>query len=301
MPSLKRWKRRIRKLRNRVARRMFDTRYGRELLVQCISPRVLTMTADCGDHVMTFSPHDYIGRKIYRKGQFERDHVDRLLGVLAAEGIDLSGCLLEVGGNIGTQTLYFALSGRFPRIVTIEADPRNFALLTENIRQNGLASRITAVPCAAGESGGSIDFFQHPDNHGKSSAMRQSPRDRQITVPVRPVMEILEEAGLAPADIALVFMDIEGYEPVATRSMSPLLMRQTPFYLEFSPVFYGREGAQAFKAQLSQHYTRCIVFRETEHGDAPPVEMALSDLPIGEAQFDLLLLPDTRLPDIRNP
>jgi FkbM family methyltransferase len=283
----KRWNRRIRKWRNLWAKRFFATRYGRELLIQCISPRVLTMTADCGDHVLTFSPHDYIGRKVYRKGHFERDHVERLLTVLRDRGIDLSGTLLEVGGNIGTQTLYFALGSSVPRIVTVEADPRNFALLTENIRRNGLEDRITAIACAAGEASGTIDFFQHPDNHGKSSATRQSPRDRQISVPVRTVGEILAEAGVPAEDVSLIFMDIEGYEPVAARSMIPLLERQTPFYLEFSPVFYGPAGTRAFAAFLGQYYTRCMVFREDSG-----TEMALADLPIGEDQFDLLLLAD---------
>ncbi|KQR69519.1 methyltransferase [Rhizobium sp. Leaf341] len=287
MPVFRRWKRRLRKLRNRIARRAFATRYGRELLIQCVSPRVLTMTADCGDHVMTFSPHDYIGRKIYRKGQFERDHVVRLLAALAEREIALTGALLEVGGNIGTQTLYFALGSAVPHIVTIEADPRNYALLRQNIDQNGLRERITAIACAAGETTGTIDFFQHPDNHGKSSTTRQSPRDRQITVPVRPVMDILSDAGIAAGDVSLIFMDIEGYEPVAARSMIPLLERRTPFYLEFSPVFYGRSEALAFARWLGAFYSRCIVFTETGM-----TEMALADIPLDEDQFDLLLLPD---------
>jgi FkbM family methyltransferase len=46
--------------------------------------------------------------------------------------------LLEIGGNIGTQTVYFALSGAYSRIVSIEPDPRNFPLLQLNIRQNHL-------------------------------------------------------------------------------------------------------------------------------------------------------------------
>ncbi|TCM58272.1 FkbM family methyltransferase [Rhizobium sp. PP-F2F-G48] len=288
MPVLKRWKRRLRKLRNRWARRAFATRYGRELLIQCISPRVLSMTADCGDHVMTFSPHDYIGRKVYRKGQFERDHVVRLLTVLRERRISLSGALLEVGGNIGTQTIYFALGSDIPRIVTVEADPRNYALLTQNIRQNRLEDRITAVACAAGETMGTIDFFQHPDNHGKSSTTRQSPRDRQISVPVRPVMDILAGENIAADGVSLIFMDIEGYEPVAARSMIPLLERRTPFYLEFSPVFYGHAEARAFAEWLGTFYSRCMVFTE----DAM-TEMALADIPLDQDQFDLLLLPDS--------
>jgi len=281
------WKRRLRKWRNRIARRVLSTRIGREMLVNAVSPKILSMTADCGDHLMTFSPHDYIGRKIYRKGHFQRENVERLLSVLRQKNLlQQEKVLLELGGNIGTQTLYFALSKTFRHIVTVEPDPRNFKLLRTNIDQNGLSEQITAINTAAGESEGTLDFFMHRDNHGKSSALRQSERDIEIKVPVKPVTAMLADAGVAPEDIGLVWMDIEGYEPVAARSMRPLLQRRVPFYMEFSPVFYGPAGSQAFVDYLAGFYEDCIVFYEDSQ-----IEMKVTALPIGQDQFDVLLLP----------
>lgn len=281
------WKRRMRKWRNRLARRLLNTRIGRDMLVNAVSPRILTMTADCGDHRMTFSPHDYIGRKIYRKGHFERENVERLLATLRERHLLPDGTvLLELGGNIGTQTLYFALSGAFRHIVTVEPDPRNFMLLRTNVTQNGLDEQITAINTAAGESEGTLDFFLNRDNHGKSSAIRQSDRDIATTVPVRPVTAILSDTGLKPEEVGLIWMDIEGYEPVAARSMTLLMERRIPFYMEFSPVFYGPEGSQAFIEHLARFYEDCIVFFEDRK-----VEMKVRDLPAGEPQFDVLLLP----------
>lgn len=281
------WKRRLRKWRNRMAKRLLATRIGREMLVNAVSPKILSMTADCGDHLMTFSPHDYIGRKIYRKGHFQRENVERLLAVLQQRGIlQPEKVLLELGGNIGTQTVYFALSKAFRHIVTVEPDPRNFKLLRTNIDQNGLSERITAINTAAGESEGSLDFFMHRDNHGKSSAIRQSERDIEIKVPVKPVTAMLAETGVAPEDIGLIWMDIEGYEPVASRSMQPMLERRVPFYMEFSPVFYGQAGSQAFVDYLAGFYEKCIVFYEDSQA-----EMKVTALPIGQDQFDVLLLP----------
>ncbi len=287
MPAMKSWKRRLRKWRIRVARRFLSTPIGRELLVNSVSPKVLSMTADCGDHIMTFSPHDYIGRKIYRKGHFERENVDRLLSVLRQRGLLRDGTvLLELGGNIGTQTIYFALSKAFRRIVTVEPDPRNFALLQTNIAQNHLGDVITTVNSAAGESEGTLDFFLHPDNHGKSSALRQSDRDIEIKVPVKPVTTMLTDIGVASEEVGLIWMDIEGYEPVAARSMQPLLERRTPFYMEFSPVFYGASGSRDFVAHLARFYENCIVFMKDG-----PVEMKVAAMPVEQDQFDVLLLP----------
>ncbi len=203
-----------------MASRFFDTRFGRRLLIENIGQRVVSMTVDAGDHLMTFSPSDYIGRKVFRKGHFERENVDRLLAVLRERGLlRKEGVLLELGGNIGTQTVYFALSDTYSRIVSVEPDPRNFPLLEMNIRQNRLEKKVTLVNCAAGETAGEIDFFLNANNHGKSSAIRQSPSDAKISVPVKPVADILGGAGLDQSDVGLVWMDIEGYEPVACRSM----------------------------------------------------------------------------------
>jgi FkbM family methyltransferase len=279
-------KRRLRKMRDHIAERLFDTRYGRKLLVGGIGPRVLSMTVDCGDHVMTFSPSDYIGRKIFRKGHFERDGVDRLLAVLREKGLMRKGStLLELGGNIGTQTVYFALSNAYRQIVTVEADPRNYRLLMANIEQNNLADRVTAVNCAAGDRHGEIDFFLNRDNHGKSSALRQSAKDRKISVPVRTVPDILAETETEVSEIGLIWMDIEGYEPVACRSMQALMAQKTPLYMEFTPQFYGSQQTSEFARFLSHYYEECIVF----HEDAS-TEMKVTELPTDGAQFDVLFM-----------
>ncbi|MCS3743139.1 FkbM family methyltransferase [Rhizobium sp. BK661] len=283
------WSRRLRKARNAVLTRLFDTRTGRRLLIENIGPRVVSMTVDAGDHLMTFSPADYIGRKVFRKGHFERQHVDRLLAVLRERGLSHQpSCLLEIGGNIGTQTVYFALSGAYRRIVSMEPDPRNVELLRKNIDQNGLDGTVTVVNCAAGATTGRIDFFMNENNHGKSSAFRKSPSDRKISVPVRPVTEVLQELLINPADIGLVWMDIEGYEPVACRSMTPLLSRRVPFYMEFTPLFYGPQQTGEFVEMLAGYYETCLVFFDDEQ---LPREMRVVDLPGGVEQYDILFLP----------
>ncbi|MFJ6321767.1 MULTISPECIES: FkbM family methyltransferase [unclassified Rhizobium] len=280
------WKRVFRRKRDAIATRLFDTRLGRDILVSALGSRVKSMTVDCGDHVMSFSPADYIGRKVFRKGHFERDHVDRLLSVLRERGLLRKGsALLELGGNIGTQTCYFALSGIYGRIVSVEPDPRNFRLLSANIADNGFETMVTAVNCAAGDREGQLDFYLNYKNHGKSSALRQNASDEKISVPVRPVADILEQAAVDPTDISLIWMDIEGYEPVACRSMQALMARQVPLYMEFTPAFYGKEQAKAFVGELASHYGECLAFFEDREQS-----MRVADLPTEGEQFDVLFL-----------
>jgi FkbM family methyltransferase len=281
------WQRRLRKARNALASRFFDTRFGRRLLIENIGGRVVSMTVDAGDHRMTFSPSDYIGRKVFRKGHFEREAVERLLVILRERGLlRKDGTFLEIGANIGTQTVYFALAGAYAHIVAVEPDPRNFPLLETNIRQNGLAGKVSLVNCAAGETEGEIDFFLNRDNHGKSSTARQSPKDQRISVPVKPVMRILSDLSVDPARIGLVWMDIEGYEPVACRSMAPLLSRRVALYMEFTPLFYGPETTKAFIRTLAGFYEDCLVVYEDREE-----ETKVADLPTDVDQCNVLFLP----------
>lgn len=281
-------KQELRKWRDRMALRFFDTRYGRDLLIRTIGPRVRFMTVDCGDHLMTFSPGDYLGRSVFVKNHFDRDHVGRLMRKLAALGISVEGrTLLEIGANIGTHTVYFGLTGAFDRIVAIEPDPRNFELLEENVRQNGFDDLVIRLPYAASDREGEIEFFLHPNNHGKSSPSSRHADDVRIAVPALPVPDILARAGVDAAEIGLVWMDIEGYEPVAARSLAPLFVRRVPVHMEFTADFYGRDKAAEFVRMLAAHYEHCFVF----YNDDSEEHIKVADIPLDREQFDILLIP----------
>lgn len=279
---------RLRKWRDRLALRFFDTRYGRDLLIKAIGPRARFMTVDCGDHLMTFDPGDYLGRSVFVKNHWDRDHVGRLMGKLAELGISVEGkTLLEIGANIGTHTVYFALTGVFGRILAVEPDPRNFELLEENVTQNGLNDLITRMPVAVSDQEGTIEFFQHPNNHGKSSPISGHADDRKIIVPALPVPRILERAGISEQDVGLVWMDIEGYEPVAARSLQSLFERRVPVHMEFTADFYGPEKAAEFVAFLARHYDNCMIF----YNDDSEERRRVADIPLDREQFDILLVP----------
>ena len=281
-------RRRLRKWRDRLALRFFDTRYGRDLLIKAIGKRTRFMTVDCGDHLMTFSPEDYLGRSVFVKNHFDRDHVGRLMDKLAASGISVEGkTLLEIGANIGTHTIYFALTGVFGRIVAVEPDPRNLELLEENVIQNGFGDLVTRMPMAVTDHEGTIEFFQHPDNHGKSSPTPGHADDRKILVRALPVPKILENANVAEADVGLVWMDIEGHEPVAARSLQSLFERRIPVHMEFTADFYGREKAAEFVAFLARYYENCMIF----FNDDSEERRRVADIPLDREQFDILLLP----------
>lgn len=270
-------------------KRVFDRPRGRKLLLDLLPVTVSELTLDLGDHRLTVPADDLIGRHVFAHGDFARDSVEMVCRILdearllAPDG----NTLLEIGANIGTQTVYFGMSKRFGRIVAIEPDPRNVALLRQNVAQNGLSPATVICPFAAGDKAGPVALRRIAGNSGNAGLVHpESACGDVVAVEEKPVGDLLADAGVAEADVSLIWMDIEGYEPVAIRSMTGLLERSVPLFMEYSPAFYTDEQVQAMLALLDRYYGRCIVFdgggrRETKARDLHAIRK----------QCDVLLLP----------
>jgi FkbM family methyltransferase len=62
--------------------------------------------------------------------------------------------MVDVGANVGSFALYAAQSSPEARILCYEPEERNFSLLRQNLRINGLEGRVAAFQCAVGSSCG---------------------------------------------------------------------------------------------------------------------------------------------------
>jgi hypothetical protein len=98
---------------------------------------------DCGDHAILFNANDRtIGNEILERGGWMRSDFDRILATLKEKG-KLSGPIfMDVGANIGTQTIYALLSGQFERAFAVEPLPVNVKCLRLNALLNDLDDRI---------------------------------------------------------------------------------------------------------------------------------------------------------------
>lgn len=280
----------IRNLRADLMLRLFSGRRRRRLLLEAMPPEVLLMTLKFDDHVVTVHPREAIGRRVFAEGHYDRDRVEAVLTILDAEGLipEAGMTVVEIGANIGTQALYFSLSGRVARILAIEPDPRNLALLRRNIEENGLASRVSVVECAIGSADSEGLLYRTAGNHGASSLFPREGAADSVHVAIRPLSTILAENAIAQDTVDFIWMDIEGAEPQACASIEGLLRRQVPMMMEFSPSIYGPEAAEAFIRLLGRYYRRCLRF---DGEGVTPVRIA--DLPRNGRLVDLLLLPDT--------
>jgi FkbM family methyltransferase len=79
--------------------------------------------------------------------------------------------IIDVGAHIGAFSLFIASKFNNVKVLAFEPDPDNFALLTANIKLNGLENNIFPYRLAfSNKSGKKIKINIHPYNTGMSSA-----------------------------------------------------------------------------------------------------------------------------------
>lgn len=260
--------------------RTFD--WFRLVSLWTIRDDIILITKQFDDHRLTFSPHETIGRSLFHKGQFQRDLALRVLDLIG----DQSGkILLELGANIGTHSVYLMRAGGFERAICIEPEPHNVVLLKHNLLQNDLTETTTVVECAVGDREGVAELYLHRGNSGGASLFNGDGHP-SIKVPLRRVDSILTENNVPSNSVGLVWMDIEGAEPDALRSMTDLVEHRVPILMEYMPSRVEPAKTKEMIDRLSDHYGRCIVFSRKKIER----EMDIHCLP-DDGSHDILLLP----------
>lgn len=275
--------------RNRFAQALLRT----GLFRKCEVPKTMRLgadvkwvTIDCGDHTITCSPHETVGKAVYQTGTYQRDLTDRAVHELAKRGLLKPGAILEFGANIGTQSVYLMLTKKFTSIVCVEPDPKNVQLLERNLTDNNLLSKAVIIAAAAGDKDGTVNLNLFEQNHGRNSIVLGSHTGKSIPVPMLSFDSIMGRANLRPQDIAFIWMDVEGAEPIVCQAITKLFELKVPLALEYTPAAYGVETAAKFTAQLSQYYRSYLLI-----DSATITEGKTSDLPTAGEQLNILLLP----------
>jgi FkbM family methyltransferase len=141
-----------------------------------------------------------------------------------------------IGAHVGYfVTLIAQLVGPAGRVVAVEADPDNFALLQENVRRLGLRT-VEVNHAAAWSETGRLRIQRSQD--GNTGDTRVSPESEgSIDVPAATIDSLLGERS--PVD--LVLLDVQGSERRAVDGMRGVIGRWRPSVL----AEYWPEGARA--------------------------------------------------------
>ncbi|NNE81323.1 MAG: FkbM family methyltransferase [Silicimonas sp.] len=164
---------------------------------------------------------DLITNIIVLDGQYERDQLE-FLAKKVFPALDASATCLDVGGNIGNHSVFFA--NHFKKVITLEPHPRNFALLSVNA---DLAPNVLPLPIGASNAASTVRIVEDKMNLAASSMHRSEGRAGNVVefevVKIDDMREV-QDAGV----IAFMKLDIEGHEAAALEGAEDTIARHKP-------------------------------------------------------------------------
>jgi len=144
------------------------------------------------------------------------------------------GLFVDVGANIGWHTLHAAQQRTIELVVAFEPDPLNASLLERNIRVNALTNVIVSA-CAVGARPGTIRLFRYKgSNFGRHSVLTDYGYGSH-SVSAIDLDSALTQLQLERRPIAVLKIDVEGFEPAVIEGASEMLERTNIVILEYSP------------------------------------------------------------------
>jgi FkbM family methyltransferase len=153
---------------------------------------------------------------------------------------------VDIGANIGTHTLYALRTGIFARVISVEPEPRNFELLTQNLRINGFATtdaRNVGLSDRTGESLLELSCDNLGDHRIARTNMPQSPAT--FTGPRVRLLDfgtLTKELNLEREAKILFWIDTQGHEFEVLNGIEPPFLRKNAFVVEFWPSLLRENG-----------------------------------------------------------
>jgi FkbM family methyltransferase len=171
--------------------------------------------------------------------------------------------VVDVGANVGSLTLTAAsVVGSAGHVYAVEAHPRTFGYLRGNLAHNA-AANVTPFNTALGKESGTLHFSDLRDD----DINRVAEEGGGITVPVARADELPVREGR----VALLKVDVEGYEWFVFQGATALLERtECVYYESYEPWFarFGYTTGDVLRELAGQGFT---VLRAAGAGEWAPV------------------------------
>ena len=264
----------------------------RKLFVDHFDPSC-SVLVEFDDHRFLVNPKDTGVSFTLMSGQsWQREELVGALELLAtANRLRPDSIFADVGANIGTQTVYALLSGRFARAIAIEPEPLNFKLLSENLKLNHMADRAALVNVAASNKAGLLTLGIDPRNSGAHSLQqgRAEMAGYTLKVPADSVDSILQANDVPASRVGLIWIDVEGHELTAIEGMQALISERVPIVVEFNGPRQDAAGANHLKTLLLPNYETVVDLRAHTRGQPGQASTALADFTPPSYASDLLI------------
>jgi|HubBroStandDraft_6_1064221.scaffolds.fasta_scaffold28143_3 FkbM family methyltransferase len=201
--------------------------------------------------------------------------------------VDPGDLVYDVGAHIGTFAIPLAQAcGESGRVIAIEADASNFALLRHNLGQHGLLGRVTPLCGLAGAGTGRFRAVRFP-GHTSATYFTPDPAGESLAT-----IRIDDLHAMDPARVGVIKIDVEGMELCVLQSAERTIARDRPLlHVEMSPEQLSRQGAtpddiEALMRRHDYRFFRNVGERNSAHDRFELIE--ITSLGEAGAFYDVL-------------
>ena len=189
---------------------------------------------------LTFYVHhrDTIGRHIAKYGTHEPLVTRWLNDYLAAAK---PGIAIDVGANLGWHAVHAAKHDNVEMLIAFEPDPFNAWLLDRNLAENGVANAVVDTRAVDAKPGVGRLHRYKSSNFGRHSLAADYGFGSRA-VALTDLDGAIAGLGLEGRPVAVIKIDVEGFEPAVIAGASRTLARTEAIILEYSPDL-SRAGA----------------------------------------------------------
>lgn len=142
--------------------------------------------------------------------------------------------ILDLGANVGYASAYFLTLFPNARLIAVESDPANYAILCHNLQPFG--SRVTAIHAAIWSHEVGLRVVTGADGEAWSSQVRECAEGQDPDVRGLDMSTLMNENGVTAVDLLKV--DVEGAEIV-------MFMDATPWIEKIGTIMIELHGTSA--------------------------------------------------------
>jgi FkbM family methyltransferase len=225
-----------------------------------------------------------LGHTTFATGAFDEETLRRMLDALGRHlGVTtLHGMtVLEVGANIGTETVSLLKRHGAERVLAFEPDAENVRMLRANVALNGVHDRAEVHELALSDVDSTLLLECSADNWGdhrirvaepQGDDLRDEGRRPTVEVAARRLDSLVESGELDLASVDLVWMDAQGHEGHVLAGARRLIAAGIPVLTEYWPYGLRRAGGlDRFHALVAEGYSTIVDLRTGR--DEPPVTL----------------------------
>jgi FkbM family methyltransferase len=222
-----------------------------------------------------------VGYCTFVTGTFEEENLRRMLvqlerhlGITTLRGMTV----LEVGANLGTETVSLLRRHGVERVVAFEPDPENARFLRANLALNGVHDRAEIHEMALSDVDTTLLLEHSAENWGDHRIRvaevcgpeLDNEGDRvTVEVPARRIDSLVETGELDLDAVGLVWMDAQGHEGHVLAGARQLIATGIPVLTEYWPYGLNRAGGlDRFHDLVAEGYGTVVDLRSNR--DEPP-------------------------------